>query len=85
MATREAIAPLACNPIMSDILIWSFRHLEHQNLSINLGDIGRASSMQQFRNGGMEGNGGTEEERNTVDTMSVLICLNINGYLNIFK
>ena len=59
---------------MSGTLIRSFRHLEHQNPSINSGDIGRARSVQQFqgnrteerrRNGGME--------RNTVDTMSVLI------------
>ena len=65
---------------MSGTLIRSFRHLEHQNPSINLGDIGRARSLQQFlrRNGGgteEERNGGGTEPRNTVDTMSVLIIL----------
>ena len=59
---------------MSGTSIRSFRHLEHQNPSINLGDIGRARSVQQFRNGTEERNG-MEEERNTVDTMSVLIFL----------
>ena len=33
MATKEAVAPLANDPIMMSTLIWSFRHLEHQNLS----------------------------------------------------
>ena len=68
------MAPLANNFIMSGTLIRSFRHLEHQNPSIDLGDIGRARSVQQFRNRTEERNG-TEEERNTVDTMSVLITL----------
>ena len=54
--------------IMSETLIRSFRHLEHQNPSINLGDIGRARSVQQFRRNGTE-------QRNTVDTMSVWIKL----------
>ena len=47
--------------IMLGTLIWSFRLLEHQNPSINLVDIGRARSVQQFRNGG-----GTEEERRSL-------------------
>ena len=47
---------------MSGTSIRSFRHLEHQNPSINLGDIGRARSVQQFRNG-TERNG-TEEWKN---------------------
>ena len=68
------MAPPANNFIMLGTLIQSFRHLEHQNPSINLGDIGRARSVQQFRNGTEEQNG-TEEERNTVDTMSVLFTL----------
>ena len=33
LATREAVAPLANDPIMSGRLILSFKHLEHQNLS----------------------------------------------------
>ena len=56
---------------MSGTSIRSFRHLEHQNPSINLGDIGRARSVQQFRNRGTEQRNGME--RNTVDTMSVLM------------
>ena len=69
------MAPPANNLIMSETLIRSFRHHEHQNLSIILGDIGRARSMQQFRNGTEERNGGMEW--NTVDTMSVLIKLKV--------
>ena len=33
LATREAVAPLANDPMMSGTLIRSFRHLKHQNLS----------------------------------------------------
>ena len=33
LATREAVAPLANDPIMSGTSIWSFRQLEQQNLS----------------------------------------------------
>ena len=39
LATREAVAPLANDPIMSGTLIWLFRHIEHQNLSSNGCDI----------------------------------------------
>ena len=70
--TRGVVAPPANNLIMSETLIRSFRHLEHQNPSIISWDIGRGRSMQQFRRNG----GGTEEWRNTVDTMSVLIIYN---------
>ena len=75
MATKEALAPLANVPIMLGRSIRLFRHLECQNPSIISGDIGKARSGQQFhRNGGMEEwNRGTERERSTVDTMSVLI------------
>ena len=34
LATREAVALLANDPIMSGTLIQSFRNLEHQNPSI---------------------------------------------------
>ena len=33
LATREAVVPLAKDLIISGTLIWSFRHLKHQNLS----------------------------------------------------
>ncbi len=33
LATREAVASLANDFIMSGTSIWSFRHLKHQNLS----------------------------------------------------
>ena len=56
LATMEAVALLANDLIMSGTSIRSFRHLEHQNPSIISEDIGRASGVQQFRNG-------TEEER----------------------
>merc|ERR1712112_638794 len=42
LATREAVAPLANDLIMSGTSIRSFRHLEHQNQSIISEDIGRA-------------------------------------------
>ena len=53
LATRRALVPLANDPIKSGTLIWSFRHLEHQNLSIISEDIGQARMVQQFqrRNG----------------------------------
>ena len=41
LATREAVALLAKDPIMSGTSILSFRHLEHQNVSIISEDIGR--------------------------------------------
>ena len=56
LATKEVLVPLANDPIMLGRLIRLFRHLEHQNLSINLGDIGRARSVQQFRRNGTERN-----------------------------
>ena len=33
LATRELVAPLQKDPIMSGILIGMFKHLKHQNLS----------------------------------------------------
>ena len=33
LATKEALAPLANDPIMLGSLIQSYRHLKHQNLS----------------------------------------------------
>jgi len=35
LATREAVAPLANDSIMSGTSILSFRHVEHQNPSLN--------------------------------------------------
>ena len=35
LATREAVTPLANDPIMLGTLIQSFRHLENQNQSLN--------------------------------------------------
>ena len=45
LTTREAVVLLTNDPIMSDTLIWSFRHLEHQNPPIISEDIDRASCM----------------------------------------
>ena len=42
--TREAVAPLAKDLIMTGRSLRSFRHLEHQNPSIISGDIDRAKS-----------------------------------------
>ena len=42
------MAPLTNVPIMSEISIQLFKHLEYQNLFIISGDIGRASLMQNF-------------------------------------
>ena len=44
----EEVVPLSNDPIMSKRLIQSFRHLEHQNLSIISDSIGRARMVQQF-------------------------------------
>ena len=54
LATREAAVLLTNDLIMFGRLVRSFRHLEHQNTSIISEDIGRASMVQQFRNGGTE-------------------------------
>ena len=64
------MAPPANNLIMSGTLMQSFRHLEHQNPSISLGDRGKGRNVQQFRNG-RRNKGGMEQ--NTVDTIRVLI------------
>ena len=61
-ATREAVALLVNNLIMSSTLKQSFRHLEHQNLSIISEDIGRARMVQQLQR--------RRSRRSTVDTMS---------------
>ena len=66
LATKEALAPLTNVPIMSGRSIRSFRHLEHQNPSILSGDIGRARSVQQFRNVTEERNGREERRRNGI-------------------
>ena len=47
---RDALAPLANDPIMLDTSIWLFRHLEHQNPSIISDSIGSARMVQQFQN-----------------------------------
>ena len=62
------MALLANDLIMLGTSIQSFRHLEHQNPSIISGDISRARSVQQFRNGGGVGSEEEEEkeDRNTV-------------------
>ena len=69
MATREAVVPLAKDLIMLGTSIWSFRHLEHQNPSIILEDIGRARMVQQFQNGMEEQNGRTEERNRRRSTV----------------
>ena len=62
LATKEALTPLANVPIMSERSIQLIRHLEHHYPSIISGDIGRARSVQQFRNGGTERRNGMEEQ-----------------------
>ena len=61
------MAPPANNLIMLGTLTQSFRHLEHQYPSIISGDIGRARSVQQFRNGTEQKNGRTERSRVVLD------------------
>ena len=61
------MAPYANDPIMLRRSIRSFRHLEHQNMSIISGDIGRARSVQQFRNGTERRNGRTERSTVVLD------------------
>ena len=68
--TRGVVAPPANNLIMSGTLTRSFRHLEHQNLPIISGDIGRARIVQQFRNGTEHRNG--TERRNGMEEYSCL-------------
>jgi len=54
------MVPLVNDPIMSGGSIWLIRHLEHRNPSIMSDSIGRASMVQQFRNGTEERHGGME-------------------------
>ena len=35
LATQEIVAPLTYNPVMLGMLLWSLRHLEYQNQTIN--------------------------------------------------
>ena len=62
----------ANNLIILGTWTWSFRQLEHQNPSIISGDIGRARSVQQFRNGRTEQNG---TERSTVVLDDRIRCI----------
>ena len=48
LAIIEVMALLANNLSKLDRLIWSFRHLEHQNLSIVSDSIGRARTVKQI-------------------------------------
>ena len=48
LATREAVALFANDPIMSGTSIRLFRHLKHQNILIISEDIARARMVQQF-------------------------------------
>ena len=64
----EEVVPLSNDPIMSKRLIQSFRHLEHQNLSIISDSIGRARMVQQFRR-----NGRTEERNRTEELSTVVL------------
>ena len=59
LATREAVALLANDPIMLGRSIWFVRHLAHQNPSIISESIGRARMVQKFQNRG-------DRTRNTV-------------------
>ena len=58
--TRWIVAPPANNLFKLGTSIRSFRHLEHQTLSIILGDIGRARRVQQFWRNGMERRNGVQ-------------------------
>ena len=60
------MALLANNLIMTGRSLRSFRHLEHQNLSIISENIGRARMVQQFRRIA----GGVGLDGSTVDAMS---------------
>jgi len=71
LATMEAVALLANDLILSATWIRSFRHLEHQNPSIISEDIGKASGVQQFRNGGTEEE--SEESEESEDAYSCLV------------
>ena len=59
LTTREAVVPLANNPIMLRKLIQSFRHLEHQNLFIISNSIS-ITIVQQFRKKEMDQNRGVQ-------------------------
>ena len=50
LATMEAVAPLANDPIMVERLILSFRDLEHQNPSIISDSIDRGRMWEHFQN-----------------------------------
>ena len=78
MATKKALAPLANVPFMSGRLIWSFRHLECQNLSF-------ISDSIDGRRGGKKS--GTAEWENTIGSIKVLITLSVlitNAYCTFY-
>ena len=56
-----AVVLLANDLIMSGTLIWSFRHLEHQNLSIISEDIGRINVGCKICDGRQMEHGQTEQ------------------------
>ena len=83
---RGMVALPENDPIMSGTSIRSSRHLEHQNPSIILEDIGRARMVQQFqrrrrrnRTEEEQNGGGTERRRSTVvlEDRIVLQCTTI--------
>ena len=57
------MVPPGIDPIMSGTYIWLFRHLEHQNLSINSDFMDRARGCNNSEGGGagVEGGGGAAE------------------------
>ena len=76
-ASKEALVPLANEPIMSKRSIWLFRHLKYQNPSINLEDIGRARMLQQFRRS--QSIGALKEEYSWLRGCDVLAIFGIFG------
>ena len=64
LATREAVAPLANDPIMLGRSIWLFRHLKHKNLSFFSDYVGIPNRSK--KNGKMSEKEEEEQERNRI-------------------
>ena len=84
LVSRKGVALLANDLIMLGTSIRSFRHLEHQNPSIISEDIGRASGVQQFRNGGGVGSESDRSRRHTVVLEDRIYCTAV-FYINRVK
>ena len=82
LATKEALALLANDPIMLGRSIFLFRHLECQNLSIISDSIGRARIVQHFlRSRRSWIRGGVQLSYGDIFLYCQFLLININNFV----